>query len=206
MNAKRSRGSRGPDRAPDVSSGGTTVGTDYHVSYTLSDYQRGSMVLRFTSPPNARDLHTQLENYGISASQVKEVSAVPVPALRRQQADGSTQPAPPPTPPSMARQVNRSPAPAAKKKRGCVGPVLTVLLIGYLITAVQADGSFLDGRLSTAGGGFGERVSACTDSLTVHAQTLDEIWGGSPGPFTDRVSTFTLHPANAAYLAGCIFA
>lgn len=63
----------------------TPVGDEYVVSYVLSDYQKGSLVARFPGQPSPARLREFLSGYSISASDLAEVNATPVPRLNHGQ-------------------------------------------------------------------------------------------------------------------------
>lgn len=86
MNANRRRVRYRADRNADPGAGSATAadGRDYMVSYFLNEYQRGSMVMRFASPPGAADLVNELQKYGLSAAALKDVSATPVADVKDQ--------------------------------------------------------------------------------------------------------------------------
>lgn len=181
---------------------GSESGTDYRVSYTLNQYQRGSMVLRFAQPPGRRELLQELEKYGISSGSVKNLSAAQVPSARmsdqmvRGEVLNFDNEQIPPVP------LSTSPLPATPKKpRGCFGPLLSLAVVVFIATSLTNGQSFERGRivnsLTSSQSDVGERVQACVDALNTSATD-------STGFFADRVSTFPLHPANAAFLAGCI--
>ncbi|WP_080794865.1 hypothetical protein [Corynebacterium pacaense] len=171
---------------------GSESGTDYRVSYTLNQYQRGSMVLRFARPPAHRELLEELGKYGIAPASVTDLSAAPVPDPRQRNA----------TVHGEVLNYGREQSPAKPRaRRGYIGPVLGLALLAFIVTAATDDQSFERGRVLgsviTSGADFGERVEFCVNALS-------DIADGSPGPFEDRPSDFALHPANAAFLTGCL--
>lgn len=82
MNAKQRRIRYQAD--PGANTDKTADGRDYMVSYFLNEYQRGSMVMRFASPPSAADLVNELQKYGLSSALLKNVSATPVADVKDQ--------------------------------------------------------------------------------------------------------------------------
>lgn len=59
------------------SSSDSTAGMDYIIRYSLNEFQRGSIVTRFETPPDKREVFGVLERYGISSTQVSEYSVSP---------------------------------------------------------------------------------------------------------------------------------
>lgn len=217
---------------------GTSRGTDYYVTYQLDQYQSGSMVLRFSRPPSKADLLSKVADYGLRAGDIKDISATPLsrrlaaPAepthrepvalpqpprsdsahVERASQNNFSDPAPatwlPTPPPVRQRSLEERRQAQSKKKAGCLGPLLGIILAGYIGVAITADNSYVDGQLSNYAtdynANFFEKISQCNDIRTDRAASKEVIWGERPGLFEDRTSTFALHPANLAFMAGCL--
>lgn len=98
---------------------------------------------------------------------------------------------------------------ATPKKPGCLGPMLGLLIIFYGLTAAFAVDAYDDGASAAImdvpfDAGFGEKVEACASSMENRATEYLDIYGENPGLFEDRISTSLTHPANAAYITGCL--
>lgn len=97
-----------------------------------------------------------------------------------------------------------------QKKGGCFKSLVVIAIVGYVVLATMADESRNDGAFAAIvdvpyEAGFGDKAEACADSLERRAQADLDLYGEDPGLLEDRISTFLPHPANASYLAGCLF-
>lgn len=255
MNAKQRRTRYQAD--PGANTDRTADGRDYVVSYFLNEYQRGSMVMRFASPPSAADLVNELQKYGLSSALLKNVSATPVADVKDQgaryaQAQRATEDAQAhsrtlhtpgqqnrPTleqrssrPDAQQRALNRAAirqqasewpsgnqgqqqwdatrtSQTTSRKGGLLGPLLAIMVVFYGFTAAIATNSYNDGAFAAIvdvpfDSGFGDKTEACVDSLERRAVDDLAVYGENPGLFDDRPSTFFPHPANAAFIAGCL--
>ncbi|GAB3591423.1 hypothetical protein CFAEC_07450 [Corynebacterium faecale] len=246
MNAKQRRIRYQAD--PGANTDRTADGRDYMVSYFLNEYQRGSMVMRFASPPGAADLVNELQKYGLSSALLKNVSATPVADVKDQgaryaQAQRATEdaqahsrslhsPSQQTRTDAQQRALNRNAirqqasewpsgnqgqqqwdtsrtGRTSSRKGGVLGPLLGIMVVFYGFTAAIATDSYNDGAFAAIvdvpfDSGFGDKVEACVDSLERRASDDLAIYGENPGLFEDRPSTFFPHPANAAFITGCL--
>ena len=103
---------------------------------------------------------------------------------------------------SLARQRT------SKKRIGCLRPLLGLAIAIYLGFAYLSDATYYDGQLSNYAvsndAGFIQKISECNDLRSEQASINEDIWGEAPGLFDDRASTFALHPANLAFVVGCV--
>ncbi len=87
---------------------------------------------------------------------------------------------------------------------------LVGLFIGiYIIAILMAGGSYAGGADAAGvgvpvGADLGQQINTCASLLDESARGGEILYGGNPGFFEDRVSTFPPHPANVAYFAGCL--
>ncbi|ALC05965.1 hypothetical protein CDES_07800 [Corynebacterium deserti GIMN1.010] len=211
MNSPRKKRARPQPRPQDVSTD-STVGSDYTIKYSLNEFPRGSLVTRFTSLPSKREVFSVLEQYGIVSSQISDYSVAPVASFRqaRDQAnDGIVVPS------ILQAQQRQQPVEGPlkgterkKKSSGCGWIFAGIFLVIFALPVFTADRAFENGRAAVTSyssdmGPF-ERFSYCNDRRESLADSSMRIWGEEPGFFTDRVSPSLLHPANVAYMAGCI--
>lgn len=207
---------------------GSESGTDYMVAYLLNEFQRGSFVMRFPTFPSKRELLTELAKYGLSANAIQDVTATPVADVRKHEtsygqaathttshmsAQGSYDM---PDTGDLRPSATRPPSPyestggavTAKKPTGCIRGLLTLAVVASVASIFMADNSYQEGQVSglsvTADTEFGEAVDTCAQALEQRAQDKFDIWGENPSWFTDRMSTSSIHPANAAFMIGCV--
>lgn len=105
-----------------------------------------------------------------------------------------------------ARAANRN---NSQKKGGCFKSLLVIAIVGYVVLATMAVDSRNDGAFAAIvdvpyDAGFGEKVESCVASLEDRAQADRDLFGEDAGLLEDRISTFFPHPANAAFLTGCV--
>lgn len=192
-----------------------TVGVDYTVRYSLNEFQRGSFVMRFSSPPGKREIMSVLEQYGIVTSQVQDYSAVPIAGVKQARLESNDAIVVPSVLQAQqaqrARQLQTSPIESTprKKRRGCSAIVLLLVVIGFTLPALNAERSYESG-VSASDSYYAqdqnpfERFTFCLDRKNSLAESFESIWEEKAGFFEDRVSSSALHPANFSYMAGCI--
>ena len=99
-----------------ASAHGTGVeGREYVIRYSLSPYQRGSMVGRFAGEPSKADVRSFLAGYSIDAAKLSDVSVTPVPDFRHRRPAGGA-PAPQRRAPQAPRPARAAGSPAAGAK------------------------------------------------------------------------------------------
>ncbi|ANE04069.1 hypothetical protein [Corynebacterium crudilactis] len=192
-----------------------SVETDYIIHYSLNEFQRGSMVTRFGSPPGKREVYEILEKYGISSTQISDYSVTPAPSVKQARLyadEGISMPAILQVQDAQSvKPSSEVPAPRAqrsKKNGGCGWIVVSIAVISFAFPAFTSERAHSNGEMATPTFAhemdFGERLDICTDRLNSLAETTTNIWGEDPGFFDDRVSQSFLHPANFSFLAGCM--
>lgn len=202
--------------------GGGQPGRDHIVRYATSEYQNGTLVLRFTSPPGRRELLDAVANYGIVPASVRDISAEPVPSLADRQSqslrgaaswlpDRSTQNSsrrgaspgfggPPQGDPA---QYETTVSPTKSQTRGLIGKILGTLAIVFLVLSVL--------NVSAAQHGWEvaqypfpgdmNRLEFCTSTIDAMGSQGE---GGIGLLFSDWPTDFPVTPPNAAFLAGCL--
>lgn len=205
------------------------TGRDYLVRYSTSPYQNGTLVLRFASDPSRKQLIDAVANYGISPSEVTDISAQIVPTLAMRQATRHpaprsdthryTPPTPPPSPwsPTTGARPARSRAhstgtakanvekPAAKSKFRW-GRVLGALIFVFAVFSFLNEDAHNYGEVvgsTSPPGEVSDRLSFCVESIETHS-------GSADSPFSLLISNvpteFPVSPPNAAFLWGCVAA
>ena len=186
------------------SSSGSAAGLDYIIRYSLNEFQRGSIVTRFESPPDKREVFGVLEKYGISSTQVSEYSVSPARGVQQammtpHQDIVETQPSEGTSPPPRERR---------KRNGGCGWLAVAIVVIAFVAPAVSAERSHSTGQSiapsASRNMSFGERYEFCDTQLRYIAVSDENYWDEDPGFFEDRVSNNPIHPANFAFLVGCM--
>lgn len=186
------------------SSSDSTAEMDYIIRYSLNEFQRGSIVTRFEAPPDKREVFGVLERYGISSTQVSEYSVSPARGVQQaltpvHQHIVEAQPPEDTSPPPRERR---------KRNGGCGWVAVAIVVIAFVTPAVTAERSYTTGQSlapSTSKNlSFGERYEFCDTQLRYIAVSDESYWNEAPGFFEDRVSNSPLHPANLAFLVGCM--
>lgn len=188
----------------------TSEGRDYLVSYFLNEYQRGSMVMRFQGDPSQLQLFRELLKYGLNPAALKDITASRIADVKDQgaryaQAQRASEAA-------QARVTSsRSPLsgtpPRTTRKRGVLGPLIFVAIVVYGLLVSMASYSFNLGTIEAnflSDSSLGVTLDSCRSALGDRAEAELGVHGENPGLFTDRPSTFPAHPANAAFLLGCL--
>lgn len=202
------RGIRRQDAESTGMTDSTATGHDYLVSYLLNEYQRGSMVMRFRGDPGQPELFRELFKYGLNPAAVKDVAATRVADVKDQgaryaQAQRASEAAQTHDRTLRARQTSSSQSqwsaspPRTTRKRGVLGPLIFAMIIIYGVLVSLASDSFNLGAEAAI-------LGSCVSSLEAEAEFGLAIHGENPGLFTDRPSTVPAHPANVAFLIGCV--
>ena len=196
----------------------TADGRDYLVSYLLNEYQRGSMVMRFRGDPGQPELFRELFKYGLNPAALKDVAATRVADVKDQgaryaQAQRASEAAQAHDRTLRARHTSSSKSqwsdspPRTTRKRGVLGPLIFVAILVYGLLVSMASYSFNLGTIEAnfrVDSSLGVTLDTCRSALGDRAEFGLGIYGENPGLFTDRPSTFPAHPANAAFLLGCL--
>lgn len=195
----------------------TSEGRDYLVSYFLNEYQRGSMVMRFQGDPSQPQLFRELLKYGLNPAALKDITASRIADVKDQgaryaQAQQASEAARAHNRTMQARPTSSPPqlsgtSPRTTRKRGVLGPLIFVAIVVYGLLVSMASYSFNLGTIEAnfrVDSSFGVALDTCRSSLGEHAEFELAIHGENPSLFTDRPSTFPAHPANTAFLLGCL--
>ena len=196
----------------------TANGHDYLVSYLLNEYQRGSMVMRFSGDPGQPELYRELLKYGLNPGALKDVAASRVADVKDQgaryaQAQRASEAAQAHDRTLRARQTSSPRSqwsdsqPRQTRRRGILGPLIFIAILVYGLLVSMASYSFNLGTIEAnfrVDSSLGVTLDTCRSSLGDHAEFELAIHGENPGLFTDRPSTFPAHPANTAFLIGCL--
>lgn len=186
------------------SSSDSTAGMDYIIRYSLNEFQRGSIVTRFETPPDKREVFGVLERYDISSTQVSEYSVSPARGVQQaltpvHQDIVEAQPSEDTSPPPLDRR---------KRKSGCGWVAVAIVVIAFVTPAVTAERSYTTGQSLAPSASrnlsFGERYDFCDAQLRYIAVSDENYWDEAPGFFEDRVSNNPIHPANLSFLVGCM--
>lgn len=188
----------------------TSEGRDYLVSYFLNEYQRGSMVMRFQGDPSQLRLFRELLKYGLNPAALKDITASRIADVKDQgaryaQAQRAFEAAQARVP-SSRPPLSGTP-PRTTRKRGVLGPLIFVAIVVYGLLVSMASYSFNLGTIEAnfrVDSSLGVTLDTCRSALGERAEFELGIYGENPGLFTDRPSTFPAHPANAAFLLGCL--
>lgn len=185
---------------------GTDPGRDYIVEYRTGQFQNGSLVLRFPTPPTDSQLRAALINYGLPAAALEQVRARPLAShrpwehIRPDSRRPSLSPSSPP--PGASPAATQLPD---RKKRGGSWLSLLIFLVVVLFTglALRAQPAIETGTsLGTMHGPQGAAATACFESLNqlgMHdRRDLTEQF------LSRTVTGFTVTPANAAFYLSCL--
>lgn len=204
--------------------GGSQPGQDYIVRYATSEYQNGTLVLRFTGPPGRKELLDAVADYGIRPASVRDISAEVVPSLAARQsqsprgaaswlpdrhADSSPRRGASPgfggPPQGDPAQYETTVSPTRSKSRAgsLGGKILGTIAVGFLLLSVLNVAAAQRGW-DAAQYQFSDeinRLEHCTNTIDAMGSYGE---GGIGLLFSDWPTDFPVTPPNAAFLAGCL--
>lgn len=202
--------------------GGGQPGQDYIVRYATSEYQNGTLVLRFTTPPGRKELLDAVADYGIRPASVRDISAELVPSLAARQnqpsrgaaswlpdrnAGGSPRRGASPgfggPPQGDPAQYETTVSPTRSRTGSFAGRILGTVAVAFLLLSVLNVAAAQRGW-EAAQYPFPDnmnRLEHCTSTIDAMGSYGE---GGIGLLFSDWPTDFPVTPPNAAFLAGCL--